>query len=237
MSFALLFLSACGGPIVNNPSPVFTPQPYLYPHTVPFTPGTQYTIQPGDTLDFRYFYNPELNVQSIPVRPDGRISLQLIPEITAAGLTPDELKNLLMQKYESTDLRNIDITVIVRSFSAHKIFVDGEVYRPNLYPLVGPITTLQAIAQAGGMRETARVNEVIIIRRGTDNKLIVTTKNLEKAIDGTDITQDILLMPYDIVYVPRSPIANFNLWIDQYIRRTLPFSVPSPIPQPTWQMQ
>jgi len=188
-------------------------------------------------LDFKYFYNPELNEQAVPVRPDGRISLQLIPEITAAGLTADELRNLLKQKYESTDLRNVEITVIVRSFSAHKIFVDGEVNRPGMYPLVGPMTTLQAIAQAGGMRESARVNEVIVIRRGIDNKLIVTTKKLWKAIDGTDITQDILVMPYDIVYVPRSPIANFNLWIDQYIRRALPFSLPSPVPQPTWQIQ
>lgn len=103
----------------------------------------------------------------------------------------------------------------------------------GLFPLVGHTTVLHAIAQAHGFRETARVNEVILIRRGADNKPIVTTLNLEKARDGSDTSQDVLLMPYDIVFVPRSPIANVDLWVDQYIRRLLPFSLPSPVPQPT----
>lgn len=151
----------------------------------------------------------------------------------AAGLTPDGLKDSLKRKYEATELRNVEIAVVVRSFSHQKVFVDGEVGSPRLVPIMGQMTVMQAIAQSNGMKESARRNEVIVIRRGRDHKPIITTVNLEKVLDGTDLNQDILLMPFDIVYVPRSPIANVDLWVDQYVRRLLPFALPSPVPTPT----
>jgi polysaccharide biosynthesis/export protein len=231
--YFVLFFLLCGCTMVKNPSTLFYPQPFIYPQAVPFTPEAQYRIQPGDVLNIKFFYNPELNEEALAVRPDGRISLQLVPEIVIAGLTPNEARTLLMQKYEDTEFRDVDVTVQVKTFGVQKVFVDGEVGRAGVIPLVGPMTALQAIAQVYGMRETARTHEVILIRRGVDNKPIVTTLNLDRARDGSDITQDVLLMPYDIVYVPRSPIANIDLWVDQYIRKLLPFTLPSPLPQPT----
>jgi protein involved in polysaccharide export with SLBB domain len=231
--FCILILVGCGGPMVSNPANYAIPQTHIYPRPELFTPDTSYKIQVGDSLDIKFFYNPELNEKELPVRPDGRISLQLIDEVVASGLTPDELKNLLKRKYETTELRNVEIAVVVRSFSHQKVFVDGEVGSPSLVPIMGQLTVMQAIAQARGVRETARMFEVIIIRRGRDHKPMITTVNLEKVLDGTDLNQDILLMPYDIVYVPRSPIANVDLWVDQYIRKLLPFSLPSPVPTPT----
>lgn len=219
--------------MVLNPANYAIPQTHIYPRPELFSPDTNYKVQVGDTLDIKFFYNPELNEKELPVRPDGRISLQLIDEIVAAGLTPDELKNLLKRKYETTELKNVEIAVVVRSFSHQKVFVDGEVGAPRLVPIMGQLTVMQAIAQANGMRESARRFEVIVIRRGRDHKPMITTVNLEKVIDGTDLSQDILLMPFDIVYVPRSPIANADLWVDQYIRRLLPFALPTPLPTPT----
>jgi polysaccharide biosynthesis/export protein len=230
---SILLLGACG-PAVHYPSSFILPQAHIYPQPQSFISETEYKIQPGDVLDIKLFYNPELNQNEVLVRPDGRISLQLIPEIMAAGLTPAELKMILKKEYdEASEFRNISVAVIVRSIAGQRVFVDGEVNRPNVYSLVGPMTPLQAIAIAGGARETARMNEVIVIRRGPDNKPIVTTVNMEAVISGDTQNQDILLMPYDIVYVPRSPIANINLWVSQYITRILPFSLPSPVPQPT----
>jgi polysaccharide biosynthesis/export protein len=231
--FLLVALPLAACTLVKNPATLSTPQPYIYPVTTPTIPDAQYRIQPGDTLDIKFFYNPQLNETALPVRPDGRIALQLVPEVMVAGLTPAEARKLLVEKYESTELRYVEVAVAVKTFSNQKIFVDGEVGKSGLYPLTGHLTVLQAIAEAGGMRETARVNEVILIRRGADNKPIVTTLNLEAAREGRDVNQDPLLVPYDIVFVPRSPIANLDLWVDQYIRRLLPFSLPSPIPQPT----
>jgi len=190
------------------------------PASAPAPPEQEYKIQVGDQLDIKFFYNAELNEQVI-VRPDGRISLQLVQEVVAAGLTPAELTKLLVEKY-SGELQKPVITVIVRAFGAQKIYVDGEVYKPGMFPILGNLTALQAISQAGGMKETAQVSEVIIIRRGAGNRPMAFPVYLDKALDGTDISQDIALAPFDIVYVPRSVIANVNVWVDQYIRKNIP---------------
>ena len=214
--FLLLLLIACT-PVVKNPTPLsqtFQTSPY---------PEQEYRIQVGDQLDIKFFYNPELNEQ-VTVRPDGRISLQLVREIIASDLTPAQLTDLLTQKY-ATNLQRPEITVIVRSFGSQRVYVDGEVAKPGIVPLVGFVTVLQAISQAGGLKDAARRGEVIVIRHGTANKPIALTVNIEKVIDGTDMRQDIPLKPFDIVYVPKSPIANVNVWVDQYIRKNLPFSI------------
>ena len=212
-----LFLIACT-PVVKNPTP-------LHHQAVQanLNPEQEYRIQVGDQLDIKFFYNPELNEQ-VTVRPDGRISLQLVHEIMAAGLTPAELTSLLTKKY-ATELKRPEITVIVRSFGSQRVYVDGEVIKPGMFPLIGFVTVLQAISQAGGMKDTARTSEVVIIRRGENNKPLASQVNLRKVIDGTDMSQDIALKPYDIVYVPKSAIANVNVWVDQYIRRNLPVSI------------
>ena len=180
----------------------------------------EYRISVGDQLDIKFFYNPELNEQVI-VRPDGRISLQLIPEVVANDLTPAALTRQLTERY-SKDLKQPQLTVIVRAFGSQRVFVDGEVGKPGMIPILGLMTALQAISQAGGMKETARSSDVIIIRRGAANKPLAFPVNLKKARDGTDLAQDISLAPFDIIYVPRSRVANLNLWLDQYIRKNIP---------------
>jgi protein involved in polysaccharide export with SLBB domain len=142
------------------------------------------------------------------------------------GLTPAELTDLLTKKY-ATEVKRPEITVIVRSFSAQRVYVDGEVAKPGMISLVGFMTVLPAISQAGGVKDSARTTEVIVIRRGADNKPLVIPVNLNKAIDGTDMSQDIILRPFDIVYVPKSPIANVNKWVDLYVRKNLPISISS----------
>jgi polysaccharide export outer membrane protein len=180
----------------------------------------EYRIQPGDQMDVKFFYNPELN-ESVTVRPDGRISLQLAHELQAEGLTPAELTQVIVQAY-ARELDKPEITVIMRSFAGQRVYVDGEVYKPNLVPLTPPMTVLQSISLAGGRKETARMNGVVVIRRGLEGKPTVFTVDLDRVIDGTDTGQDVSLMPFDVVFVPRSPIANVNLWVDQYIRKNLP---------------
>ena len=106
----LLFLIACT-PAVKNPTP-------LSQHSLQTSPylEQEYRIQVGDQLDIKFFYNAELNEQ-VTVRPDGRISLQLVREITTAGLTPAELTDLLTNKY-AKELKKPEVTVIVRSFGS-----------------------------------------------------------------------------------------------------------------------
>jgi polysaccharide biosynthesis/export protein len=209
-----LFLTACA---TTTRNPVLPPAASSPPAVV-----AEYRIQSGDQLDVKFFYNPELNEQLI-VRPDGRISLQLANDIMAAGLTPLELTDRLKKKY-SVEISKPEITVIVRTFSYQRVFVDGEVNKAGLVPLTEPMTVLQSISQAGGIRDTAWISGVIVIRRTLDNKLDVMQLNLEKAIDNSDMSQDVALKANDIVYVPKTTIANINVWVDQYIRRNLPIT-------------
>jgi polysaccharide export outer membrane protein len=184
--------------------------------------GGEYRLQPGDELDIRFYYNPELST-SVLIRPDGRISLPLANEIQAAGLTPAQLGQRLRSAYEQ-ELRRPELTVIVRSFNSQKVFVGGEVASPGVVQALGPLTVLQSVTQAGGFKETARVNEVLVIRRDPSAQdPIVIPVDIGAVVDGSQTNQDIALMPFDVVYVPKSPIANVNKFVDQYIRQNIPF--------------
>jgi protein involved in polysaccharide export with SLBB domain len=183
--------------------------------------GPEYRIQVGDRLEIKFFYSPELNEQVI-VRPDGRISLQLIPELEVTNLTLAMLAKQLTERY-AADLNHPQVTVIVREFGTQRVFVDGEVGTPGVVPILGQMTVLQAISQAGGLKDTARSTDVIVIRRGPGDAPAAFKVDLKKARAGGDLAQDVTLAPLDIIYVPRSRIANVNLFVDQYIRKVLPF--------------
>ncbi len=164
----------------------------------------EYLIQPGDRLMIKFVYNPDLNEEGlerrgIVVLPDGRIHLQLAQGVMAAGMTVKKFTNLLKKKY-SQHLEEPDIAVIVLS-SAQKVYVGGEVGNPKMINLEGPMTVLQSILQAGGFKDTASYNRVIIIRHNGDNTRQIIQVNIKKVIKGTDLTQDIKLMPNDIVFV------------------------------------
>jgi protein involved in polysaccharide export with SLBB domain len=210
---ALLWCSSCVS------APPGRPVAGLDPALIVRPVQNEYRITPGDVLDVKFFYNPELN-ETIMVRPDGRISLQLAGEIMAAGLTPEELKKALSDRY-SKDINRPDITVIVRSFNMQRAYIDGEVLRPGMLPLAGPVTVHQAVAAAGGFKESARRTDVIIIRRPPGSPPVPLKVNMEQVLEG-DNSQDVLLAPFDIVYVPRSAIAEVNKFVDLYLRRNIP---------------
>lgn len=219
MRIALIGLCAllCCGACVSAPEgrPVTALDPSLAIRPV----QADYRISPGDVLDIKLFYNPELN-ETIMVRPDGRIALQLAGEIMAAGLTPEELRKTLSDRY-SKEINRPDITVIVRSFNMQRAYIDGEVVRPGMLPLAGPVTVHQAVAAAGGFKESARRTDVIIIRRPLTGPPVPLKVDMERVLEG-DNAQDILLAPFDIVYVPRSAIAEVNKFVDLYLRRNIP---------------
>ena len=222
----LLIATGCTSTWVEHPSakgPI-DQQARLYP-------AQEYKIQYGDQLDIKFLYNPELN-ENLPVRPDGRITLQLVGDLMVVDMTPTQLSEALKTRY-AAEVKRPEITVIVRQFAAQKVFVDGEVGRPGLLQLVGSMTVSQAIAQSGGFGYDARKTEVIVIRQNPAGKPLVTVVDMLQVQRGIDMTMDINLMPYDMVYVPKSQIAEVDKWVDQYIRRMLPFPLPSPIPQPT----
>ncbi len=181
----------------------------------------KYLIQPGDELDIKLFYNPELN-EAVSVRPDGKISLQLLDDVQAAGLTPSQLDQFLTKRY-AQELKEPVLTVIVRSFTGQRVYVGGEVNRPGLINLMAGMSALQAVINAGGLRETAKLEDAIVIRKGRDSRPIPLRVDLSRAIYGRNAEAHFQLQPYDIVYVPKSAIAKANKFVRQYIEELLLF--------------
>lgn len=180
-----------------------------------------YRIQPGDTLDVKFFYNPELN-ESVAVRPDGFISLQLIDDVRAVGMQPGELDALLTEKY-ARELKKPVVTVIVKSFAGQRVYVGGEVNQQGLITMAAGMTPLQAVMQSGGFRVTAQPSETLIIRKGPDQRPVPIRVDLNAQLEGGAGAEDFRLQPDDIVFVPKSPIAKVNQFVNQYVEQLLLF--------------
>ena len=180
-----------------------------------------YIIRPGDQLDIKFFYNPELN-ESVTVRPDGKITLQLVDEIAAAGLEPAGLDKILTEKY-ATELRKPVVSVIVKSFEGQRIYVGGEVNQQAEMTLPAGMTILQAVFKAGGFMETASPENTILIRQGSEKEPIPILVDLKAAMYGKGAGADLVLQPNDIVYIPKSAIAEADQWVNQYIEKLILF--------------
>jgi protein involved in polysaccharide export with SLBB domain len=184
---------------------------------------SDYVIQLGDVIDIKIYGHPELN-EKMRVRPDGKVSLQLMGETRAVGLTPSELGEVIKAKY-SKWFYHLNVTVIIQDFAGYKVYVGGEVKIPGLVTTFGNIPALEAIFMSGGFKDTAYPGSVIIIRKGPDNRPYVRKLNLTAAISGDASEQNILLKPFDVLYVPRSAVAKANLFVEQYITKMLPGSL------------
>jgi protein involved in polysaccharide export with SLBB domain len=196
--------------------------------TLPATPivykqGQEaYLLQPGDNLDIKFYYNPELN-ENVTIRPDGKISLQIVDELQAAGLTPAQLDESLTRAY-SSQLKQPKITVIVKSFGGQRIYVGGEVKSPQVLTVVGQIDALQAIFNSGGFTKDAKLSSVIIISKGKDNQPIARKVDLKRVLKGEATGEDFMLKPFDMVYVPKTELAQadeFMIHIYNFIPRNI----------------
>jgi protein involved in polysaccharide export with SLBB domain len=181
----------------------------------------EYRIEAGDEIEIRFPLNPDMNLRTV-IRPDGKLSLQYVGEVRAEGLTPPELAQKLREAY-AKELRDPEVSVVVRAMAA-RVFVDGAIERPGGYPWSRQITAMQAIARAGGFRDTADTDRFVVLRRGPDGKQQVFEVLLDEAEDEAGRNADLFLAPYDIVLVPSSGVSDMNLWIDQYIRQNIPIS-------------
>jgi protein involved in polysaccharide export with SLBB domain/SH3-like domain-containing protein len=186
----------------------------------PPRPASGYILQAGDELDIKFFYNPDLN-ESLKIRPDGKVSLQLLDEIQAAGLSPAELDEQVTERL-GRYVDNPSTSVIVKAFSNQKVYVGGEVNRPGLIPLTGSLHTIQAILQSGGMLDSAQLKNVVIVRHIGDSNSTAFTVDVSRVLKGEP---DVLLAPFDIVYVPKTTIAKVDQFVEQYISGIIPDNV------------
>jgi polysaccharide export outer membrane protein len=137
----------------------------------------------------------------VTVRPDGKITLSLIGDVVATGLTPEALRDQL-QKAGSRFLADANVTVVVRQINSRKVFITGQVAEPGAFPLGGPRNVLQLIALAGGLGEYAEGDKITIVRTDRSGGTMTMKFNYKDVSKGKHLEQNVQLQPGDTVVVP-----------------------------------
>jgi protein involved in polysaccharide export with SLBB domain len=186
-------------------------------------PTPEYRIGPGDDLSITFPSNAELNHDG-PVAPDGRFTLPLLGNIELAGKTLNQASAMISEALRTANIvQNAYPNVTVRHYGTN-VYVGGQVKTPGVVQLVSGMDALQAIFAAGGLTDSAKTGKVAIIRRGADNHPHVVYLNVKAYTQGKADSIIAVLEPRDIIFVPRSKIAEVDLWVDNYINKALPFS-------------
>ena len=170
------------------------------PAPAPATPAVEtYRIGVDDLIKVSVWRNPELDA-TVPVRPDGKISLPLINEVMAAGLTPEQLRQKLSEQAQRF-VEDPNVTVVVKTINSRRVFVIGEVMKPGPYSLMAPTTVLQLISMTGGLQEYADSKNITIMR--TENGKPVTYRfNYKDVVKQRNPKQNIELKPGDTIVIP-----------------------------------
>jgi polysaccharide export outer membrane protein len=199
----MAFTSACGG--TRGGSIPYNPANFGPPETVAPETG-EYRIAAADVLQVNVFQVPDLT-REIEVDLAGNVSLPLVGDVRASGLTPKELQARLVQLLGQRYLRNPDVTVSVKSSSRRAVTVDGAVTAPGIFAVTGPTTLLQAIAQARGPSESANPHRVAVFRQ-------VQGQRMAAAFDLTSIRRgespDPAIYSGDIIVVDGSRIKEIQ---------------------------
>jgi polysaccharide export outer membrane protein len=160
--------------------------------------GSDYVIGADDTLQISVWKEPDLT-ESLPVRPDGKISLPLLNDIPAAGLTPMQLKDSITEKLKKY-IADPRVTVVVTAMNSRRVFVTGEVLHTGAMPLLPNMTILQALSTAG-FTQFANLKNIYLLR--TDNgRQVKLPFNYKDVVKGNHPEQNIALRPGDTVVVP-----------------------------------
>lgn len=154
-----------------------------------------YVIGPDDQLRVVFWKDPDLTTD-VTVRSDGLISLPLLNDVKAAGLTPDQLREEVV-KVSQKFITNPSVVVIVREIRSRRVFITGEINQPGAFPINGPMTVLQLLSLAGGTKEFADKTAIVILRGDK-----VLRFNYDEVKRGKNLQQNIALQVGDSVIVP-----------------------------------
>jgi uncharacterized protein involved in exopolysaccharide biosynthesis/protein involved in polysaccharide export with SLBB domain len=189
-----------------------------------FAPWTaqaaSYRLGAGDEFEVKFPFNPEFN-ERVAVAPDGAVSLPLVGVVKAGGRTVPDLTGELETRF-ARDLRQPRVQVLLRNLASQRVFVGGEVTAPGVYPMPGPMGVAEALSLATGAKDTAKLGEVVLIRRNAEGRPMLRTVDVDAFLSGK--SEDVPLQGFDIIYVPRSTIAEIDLFVDQYLNKAIPFS-------------
>jgi len=183
-------------------------------------PWSGYQIGTGDVLGIEFLYAPELD-EEVAVRPDGSITLQLVGDVAVRNRTPHDVASDLRERYEPHVTRS-EIAVIVRDTRSRRASVGGEVRLPGIVRLDGETTLADALLESGGHLDTAELTKVVLVRFGEKGPAAYRV-DLRAALRGE--AEIPVLRRYDIVFVPKSSVAEVGKIVNLYINRIVPYQV------------
>jgi polysaccharide export outer membrane protein len=163
------------------------------------TPPPGYVIGPEDVLSIIYWRDEDMTTE-VTVRPDGMISMRLLNDIKAAGLTPEQLGERVTEESKKY-IEDPNVTVVVKTINSRKVYITGQVAKQGPYPLTGPMTAMQLIAMAGGLGEFASGKNIVILRN-ENGKQVAYKLNYREVLSGKKLAQNLELQPGDTVVVP-----------------------------------
>ena len=168
------------------------------PETASGPPG--YLIGPNDVLSVTFWRDKDMNAEAVVVRPDGNITLPLLNDVQAAGLTPAQLRDRILTEAQRF-IEDPSPTVAVKEIKSRNVFITGQVDKPGPYPLAGPMTVLQLIATAGGLKEFADGRNIVVMR-SENGRQVAYQVDYKELLKRKNLRQNIDLKPGDTVVVP-----------------------------------
>lgn len=159
--------------------------------------ASDYVIGPGDVLQISVWQEPQFS-ESVVVRPDGKISLPLVPDVPLTGLTPHEAEETLSQKLLGL-VKHPRVSVIVQEIHSRLVYITGEVQHPGAYPMISSMNVIQLIAHAGGPTEFAKKKAVYVLHPDSRAR---TRVDYQKVLQGQHLDENVQLIPGDTVVVP-----------------------------------
>jgi polysaccharide biosynthesis/export protein len=182
------------------------------------TRDNRYHLHTGDVLGLTYRYSPEYDATA-PIQPDGYADFPMLGELKLSGLTVDQAREQILAR-ANTRLKDPEISVILKEFEKPYYIVGGEVGTPGRYEIRGPLTALRAVEIAGGIRESGKANQVLLIHPISETDATTRLINLKHVMKKGDISEDAAIQPGDILIVPKTKLAK----VEPYVKLANPGS-------------
>ncbi|MCA9752427.1 MAG: polysaccharide biosynthesis/export family protein [Gemmatimonadetes bacterium] len=195
-------------------------QPNTEPLPLEYAPESSYRLRRGDKLQIDVLFYPELGTATT-VRPDGMITAPGVGDVRALGREPREVAADI-EAYYSRLLRDPTTTINVVSFGERRAYVFGMVNRPGPVDLQQRMTLTQALATVGSMNEDAALATVVLLRRRSENTAQAYRLDIRGVLDGKSLAADVVLQPDDVIFVPRTFVANMEQFVHQVFQGLYP---------------
>ncbi len=162
--------------------------------------GPDYVINPGDVLDISVWKEPDISSKALPVRPDGKISLPLVNDVQASGMTASQLASSITEKLKKF-ISDPQVTVVVSGINSQRYYIVGEVEHGGVFPLLPGMSALQAISASGGLTQFANSKKIYILR-DQNGQQVKLPFNYKQVIKGLNMQENVELKPGDTIIVP-----------------------------------